>query len=70
MVNLQIELHMLKSRLKILSIKKCSLHILMYPLIKLAFTNKTECKFFAFEETIEDYTLFVDNIGMDGKCLI
>ena len=61
-----IELRMLNYRLKILSIKKKSLHKLMHPLVKIAFTNKTKCSFFAFDETNDDYSVIVDNYGFDG----
>ena len=37
----QIELHLLNIRLKILSINKSAIHKLMYPILKVAFTNKT-----------------------------
>jgi len=60
-----IELRMLNYRLKILSIKKKSLHKLMHPLVKIAFTNKTKCSFFAFDETNDDYSVIVDNYGFD-----
>lgn len=62
-----IELRMLNYRLKILSIKKKSIYKLMFPLIKIAFTNKTKCSFFSFDETNDDFSIVVDNFGFDGK---
>jgi hypothetical protein len=59
----QIELHLLNTRLRILSIRKTAIHRLMYPLVKLAFTKKTSCKFFSFTETNEDYSIVVDHHG-------
>ena len=61
-----IELHLLNYRLKILSIKKASIHKLMHPLVKIGFTNKTKCSFFSFIETNDDYSIVVDNCGFDG----
>lgn len=60
-----IELRMLNYRLKILSIKKKRIHKFMFPLVKLAFTNKTKCKFFSFIETNEDYSIVLDTEGFD-----
>jgi hypothetical protein len=62
-----IELHLLNYRLKILSIKKESIHKLMHPLVKIGFTNKTKCTFFSFTETNDDYSIVVDNTGFEGK---
>ena len=61
-----LELRFLNYRLKILSIKKNSIHKLMFPLVKIAFTNKTKCSFFSFDETNDDYSVVVDNFGFDG----
>jgi hypothetical protein len=61
-----IELHLLDYRLRILSIKKSFIPRLMYPLVKLAFTNKTRCRFFSFDETNDDYSIVVDEAGFEG----
>jgi hypothetical protein len=61
----QIELHLLNTRLRIFSIRKNAIHKLMYPLVKLAFTKKTSCKFFSFTETNEDYSVVVDHQGYE-----
>jgi hypothetical protein len=63
----QIELHLLNDRLKIISVKKSAIHKLAFPIFKIAFTNKTECKYFSFNETNEDYTIIIDNFGLKGK---
>ena len=63
----QIELHLLNNRLKILSVNKSAIHKLAYPIVKLAFTNKTNCVFLSFNETNDDYTIIVDNFGFKGK---
>jgi hypothetical protein len=60
-----IELHLLNYRLKILSIKKESIHKLMHPLVKIGFTNKTKSSFFSFSETNDDYSIVVDVQGFD-----
>lgn len=62
-----IELRMLNYRLKILSIKKKSIYKLMFPLIKIAFTDKTKCTFFSFDETNDDYSIIVDSYGFKGQ---
>ena len=61
-----IELRFLNYRLKILSVKKTSIHKLMYPLAKIAFTKKTECSFFSFDETNDDFSIVVDLFGYEG----
>lgn len=61
----QIELHLLNERLKLMSVKKCALHKLAFPIFKIAFTNKTECKLFSFSETNDDYTIITDNVGLN-----
>jgi hypothetical protein len=60
-----IELRLLNYRLKILSIKKKRIHKFMYPLVKIAFTNKTKCNFFSFIETNEDYSIVLDTQGFE-----
>ena len=62
-----IELHLLNYRLRILTIKKNSIHKLMHPLVKIAFTNKTKCTFFSFNETNDDYSIVVDDFGFKGN---
>ncbi len=62
-----IELRFLSYRLKILSVKKTSIHKLMYPLAKIAFTNKTACSFFSFDETNDDYSIVLDLSGYESK---
>ena len=62
----QIELHLLSDRLKVISVKKSAIHKLAFPIFKLAFTNKTECKYFSYNETNEDYTIIIDIIGLKG----
>ena len=62
----QIELHLLNNRLKILSVNKNSIHKFVYPIVKIAFTDKTQCCFFSFNETNEDYTIIVDRFGFKG----
>jgi hypothetical protein len=62
-----IELHLLDYRLRILSIRKSYIPKLMYPLVKLAFTNKTRCTFFSFDETNDDYSIVVDHAGFEGN---
>jgi hypothetical protein len=61
-----IELHILNHRLRILSINKKSIKNYMFEIIKIAFTNKTKCKFFSFIETNEDYSIIVDQTGFQG----
>jgi hypothetical protein len=63
----QIELHLLNNRLKILSVNKSAIHKLVYPIVKVAFTNKTNCCFFSFNETNDDYTIIVDHFGFSGN---
>lgn len=58
-----IELHLLSNRLKIISVPKNVIHKFVYSIVKIAFTSKTNCSFFSFTETSEDYTLVVDNYG-------
>jgi hypothetical protein len=58
-----IELHLINYKLKIISIKKKSIHKLMYPLIKIALTNRTKCTFISFTETNDDYSIIVDLVG-------
>lgn len=60
-----IELHLINYRLKILSIKKNSIHKLMHPLIKIAFTNRTKSTFISFSETNDDYSIVVDLCGFE-----
>ncbi len=63
----QIELYLLNDRLRIMSVEKSAIHKLAYPIIKIAFTRKTECKYFSFNETNDDYTIITDNMGLKGK---
>ena len=65
-----IELRMLNYRLKILSIKKKSIGKLMHPLVKIAFTGKTKCSFFSFDETNDDYSVVVDHYGFEGMRIL
>lgn len=60
----QIELHLLSDRLRIMSVKKSSIHKLAFSIIKIAFTNKTNCKYFSFNETNDDYTIITDEVGL------
>lgn len=60
-----IELRILNYRLKIISVKKSSVHKLMFAIVKIAFTNKTKCSFFSFTETNDDFSIVVDNYGFD-----
>lgn len=60
----QIELHLLSDRLKIMSVKKSSIHKLAFSIFKIAFTNKTNCKYFSFSETNDDYTIITDKDGL------
>lgn len=60
----QIELHLLSDRLKIMSVEKNAIHKLSYPINKIAFTRKTDCKYFSFNETNDDYTIITDNMGL------
>lgn len=62
-MDLQIELHLLNLRLRILTIRKPFISKCMFPICKLAFTCKTSCAFFSFTETNDDYTLIVDHAG-------
>jgi len=50
-----------------MSVEKSAIHKLAYPIIKIAFTRKTECKYFSFNETNDDYTIITDNMGLKGK---
>jgi hypothetical protein len=61
-----VELHILSHRLRILSINKESIKQFMFEIVKIAFTNKTKCKFFSFIETNEDYSIMVDEEGFKG----
>ena len=61
----QIELHLLNYRLRILTIKKQFIHKFMYPICKIAFTSKTNCSFFSFSETNDDYSIVVDQVGFN-----
>lgn len=61
----QIELHLLNYRLRILTIKKQFIHKFMYPICKIAFTSKTNCSFFSFTETNDDYSIVVDQVGFN-----
>jgi len=36
-------------------------------LVKIAFTNKTKCTFFSFNETNDDYSIVVDEFGFKGN---
>lgn len=63
----EIELHLLSDRLKIMSVEKGAIHKLCYPIIKIAFTRKTDCKYFSFNETNDDYTIITDNMGLKGN---
>ena len=65
----QIELHLLSDRLKIMSVKKSSIHKLAFSIFKIAFTNKTNCKYFSFSETNDDYTIITDKDGLIGKLI-
>lgn len=62
-----IELRLLDYKLKIMSVKKPSIHKLMFAIVKLAFTNKTKCSFFSFTETNDDYSIVVDHYGFQGN---
>lgn len=62
----QIELHLLTDRLKVMSVKKSAIHKLAFPIFKIAFTNKTDCKYFSFSETNDDYTIITDLVGLTG----
>ena len=64
-----VELHILSHRLRILSINKNSMKRFMFEIVKIAFTNKTKCKFFSFIETNEDYSVIVDEEGFKGLFL-
>lgn len=66
-MELDIELHILNHHLRILSINKNSIKNFMYQIVKIAFTNKTNCKFFSFIETNDDYSFIVDQHGYEGK---
>jgi hypothetical protein len=61
--DLNIELHLINYKLRILSVKKKSIHKLMYPLVRIAFTSKTKCTFISFTETNDDYSIVVDQSG-------
>jgi hypothetical protein len=67
MNELDLELHILKLRLSILTVKKSAIKGIMHTIIKLAFTNKTKCSFFSFIETTNDYTIIIDEDGFDGE---
>ena len=41
----------------------------MHPLVKIAFTNKTKCTFFSFNETNDDYSIVVDEFGFKGNSI-
>ena len=65
-----IELRLLDYKLKIISVKKPSIHKLMFAIVKIAFTNKTKCSFFSFTETNDDYSIVVDHYGFKGNLKI
>ena len=63
----QIELHLLSNRLKVMSVRKSSIHKLAFPIFKIAFTDKTASSYFSFNETNDDFTIITDNAGMKGN---
>ena len=65
----QIELHLLSNRLKVMSVRKSSIHKLAFPIFKIAFTDKTSSSYFSFNETNDDFTIITDNAGIKGKQL-
>ena len=66
-MDIGVELHILDHRLRILSLNKKLIKNFMFEIIKIAFTNKTQCKFFSFIETNEDYSIIVDEDGYKGN---